>query len=61
MLKPKGEVPWGNHIGFLSLAIPKMGKLENPVEFVKREKMIMLKILITSRCTSHLCQFNQRP
>ena len=41
MLKPKGQVPWGNRVGFLPLKAPKMGKLENPLEFVKKAKLII--------------------
>ena len=41
MLKPKGQVPWGNRVGFLPLKAPKMGKVENPLEFVKRAKRII--------------------
>lgn len=38
MLKPKAEVPWGNHFGFLPLRVPIGGKLEHPLEFVRRAK-----------------------
>lgn len=38
MLKPKAQVPWGNHIGFLPVELPLMGNLENPLDFVKMAK-----------------------
>jgi hypothetical protein len=41
MLKPKAQAPWGNHFGFLPMRIPILGKLENPLEFVRRAKSNM--------------------
>lgn len=41
MLKPKSQAPWGNHFGFLHLRVPIMGKVENPLEFVRRAKRII--------------------
>eukprot|EP00253_Pinus_taeda_P032564 PITA_32564 len=38
MLKPKAQVPWGNHFGFLPVQVPLMGKLENPLDIVKMAK-----------------------
>lgn len=38
MLKPKAQVPWGNHFGFLPLRVPTAGKLEHPLEFVRKAK-----------------------
>lgn len=41
MLKPKTQAPWGNHFGFLHVRIPMMGKVENPLEFVRMAKRII--------------------
>ena len=41
MLKQKTQAPWGNHFGFLHLRVPIIGKVENPMEFVKRTKRII--------------------
>jgi hypothetical protein len=38
MLKPKAQVPWGNHFGFLPVRLPLMEKLENPLDFVRMAK-----------------------
>ena len=41
MLKPNSEAPWGNHIAFIPVRVPIMGKVENSMEFVKSAKRIM--------------------
>lgn len=41
MLKPKTRAPWGNHFALWHVRVPIMGKVENPLEFVRREKYIM--------------------
>nr|ADE77834.1 unknown [Picea sitchensis] len=38
MVKPKAQAPWGNHFGFLPVRVPMLGKLENPIQFVRRTK-----------------------
>ena len=38
MIKPKAQVPWGNHFGFLPLRVPLMEKLENPLDIVRMAK-----------------------
>lgn len=38
MLKPETQVPWGNHFGFLHVRLPIMGKVKNPMDFVRRSK-----------------------
>ncbi|KAK7312817.1 hypothetical protein VNO77_36970 [Canavalia gladiata] len=46
MMKPNSKSPWGNHISFLHVPIPKINKatLSNPLEFVwKAQKMIKRK------------------
>eukprot|EP00253_Pinus_taeda_P026266 PITA_26266 len=41
MLKPETQAPWGNHFAFLHVPVPIMGKVGNPLEFVKRAKRII--------------------
>lgn len=41
MLKPNTEAPWGNHIAFIPVRVPIMGKVENPLELVRTTKRIM--------------------
>lgn len=41
MLKPKTKAPWGNHFAFLHVPVPIMGKVENPLDFVKSAKSII--------------------
>ena len=41
MLKPKTQASLGNHFALLHVWVPIMGKVENPLEFVRREKYIM--------------------
>lgn len=55
MLKPEAQVPWGNHFGFLPLRVPIGGKLERPLEFVRKAKRDLdrhkksLGVFITAR------------
>ena len=41
MLKLNTEAPWGNHISFIPVQVPIMGKVENPLELVSTAKRIM--------------------
>lgn len=62
MLKPKAQVPWGNHFGFLPLRVPIAGKLEHPMEFVRKAKRnldrhkISLGVFITARIMALLAK-----
>lgn len=58
MVKPKAELPWGNHFAFLSVNIPKLthsDEAKDPLKFVfKAQKIIKKKrtsfaVFITAR------------
>lgn len=63
MLKPKSQVPWGNHFGFLPLRVPTAGKLDHPLEFVRRAKRdldrhkISLGVFINAKIMTWLSRF----
>ena len=43
MLKPEAQAAWGNRVGLLPLRVPIMGRVENPMEFVRLAELIMAR------------------
>lgn len=41
MLNPKSQAPWGNYFGFLHVPVPLTGKVDDPLEFVRKAKCII--------------------
>jgi hypothetical protein len=41
MLNPKTQAPWGNYFGLLHVRLPITGKVDNPLEFVRKVRSIM--------------------